>query len=123
MTSYYTDLPFMARSSCSYCMELSFLVDSIDSSAVCRCSSAHFTSCVLHMICSVSKVYTNSGRNSNEVSTTVLFELICLRLQASLISSCFQEVHLLAHANYVSTGQTVKSRPVVSYRITRFYES
>ena len=34
MTSYYTDLPFMARSSCSYCMDLPFLVDSIDSSAV-----------------------------------------------------------------------------------------
>ena len=44
----------------------------------------------------------------------LLSELICLRLQASLISSYFQEVHLLAHANYVSTGQTVKSRPVVS---------
>ena len=34
MTSYYADLPFMARSSCSYCMDLPFLVDSIDSSAV-----------------------------------------------------------------------------------------
>ena len=34
MTSYYTDLPFMARSSYSYCMGLPFMVDSIDSSAV-----------------------------------------------------------------------------------------
>ena len=34
MTSYYTDLPFMARSSCSYCMDVPFMVDSIDSSAV-----------------------------------------------------------------------------------------
>ena len=33
MTSYYTDLPFMAHSSCSYCMDLLFMVDSIDSSA------------------------------------------------------------------------------------------
>ena len=35
MTSYYTDLPFMASSSCSYCMDLPFMVDSIDLSAVC----------------------------------------------------------------------------------------
>ena len=35
MASYYTDLPFMTRSSCSYCMDLHFMVDSIDSSAVC----------------------------------------------------------------------------------------
>ena len=34
MTSYYTDLPFMARSSWAYCMDLPFMVDSIDSSAV-----------------------------------------------------------------------------------------
>ena len=34
MTSYYTDLPFMACSSCSYCMDLLFMVDSIESSAV-----------------------------------------------------------------------------------------
>ena len=35
MISYYTDLLFTARSSCSYCMDLPFMVDSIDSSAVC----------------------------------------------------------------------------------------
>ena len=35
MTSYYTDLPFMACSSCSYCMDLIFMVNLIDSSAVC----------------------------------------------------------------------------------------
>ena len=35
MTSYYTDLPFMAHSSCSYCMDLPSMVFSIDSSTVC----------------------------------------------------------------------------------------
>ena len=37
MTSYYTDLPFMAHSNCSYCMDLDLpiMVDSIDPSAVC----------------------------------------------------------------------------------------
>ena len=46
MTSYDTDLPFIARSSCSYCMDLPFMVDSIvvNCSSSGRCSSAHFTS-------------------------------------------------------------------------------
>ena len=96
ITSYYTDLPFMARSSCSYCMDLPFLVDSIDSSAVRRqlqfFRSMHLSS--LYQLCAANDgfrikkfVHTNSGRNSAEVSAT--FELICLRLQASLIFVVF----------------------------------
>ena len=49
MTSYHTDLPFMARSSCSYCMDLPFMVDSIEFvsslwlTAVLQVDAAHLT--------------------------------------------------------------------------------
>ena len=135
MTSYYTDLPFMAHSSCSYCMDLPFMVDSIGSSAACgptavlQVNAAQTLPAVmLHMIDSLNfslKVYINSCRNSAEdfTSTTVLIDLICLRLKLHWFSPDFQEVHQLAHADQVSTGQTVKSRPVVCHWITWFYES
>ena len=62
-------------------------------------------------------VQTNSGRNSAEVSTTFVYVF-----KLHWFSSYFQEVHQLAHANWVLTGQTVKSRPVDCCWITRFYE-
>ena len=43
MTSYCTDLPFMAHSSCSYCMDLPFMVDLIYSSAVLKVDAAQLT--------------------------------------------------------------------------------
>ena len=82
MTSYYTDLPFMARSSCSYRMDLPFMVDSIDSSAVCgqlqffdEVDAAQLTllAVMLHLMDSLnfSLKSLHSGRNSAEVSGTV----------------------------------------------------
>ena len=79
MTSYYTDLPFMAHPSCSYCMDLLFLVDSIYSSAV-RGQLQFFGSMQLSSLTSsdaacdgfiklqFENVYPSSGRNSADVS-------------------------------------------------------
>ena len=77
-------------------MDLPFLVDSIDSSAV-RGQLQFFTEVdasqlTLLAVCiwwvqTEKFVHTNSGRNSAEVST--ISELICLRLQASLFFVVF----------------------------------
>ena len=96
MTSYYTDLPFMARSSCSYCMDLPFLVDSIDLSAV-RGQLQFFRSMHLSSLGQLCAAYDGFRLKRSCIQTvaeTVVkfllhFELICLRLQASLIFIVF----------------------------------
>ena len=55
-----------------------------------------------------------------EVSYLSLFVYV---FKLHRFSSYFQEVHQLAHANYVSTGQTVKSRPVVAIELQDFIKA
>ena len=95
MTSYYTDLPFMACSSCSYCMDLPFLVDSIDSSAVCgqlqffrsmQLSSLYWL-CAAYDGFSLKSLHKQWPKQCS--SFLLLSKLICLRLQASLIFVVF----------------------------------
>ena len=80
----------MARSSCPYCIDLPFMVDSID------CGQLQFfrlmqlrqltlLAVMLHMFDSLNFSLKSlhkqwPRRNSAEVPTTVLFELVCLRL-------------------------------------------
>ena len=87
-----------------------------------RYISGHFTSCA---------AYDGFGLKSSctqTVAETVLKFLLHLSsfvyvFKLHWFSSYIQELHQLPHANWVSTGQTVKSRPVVCCWITRFFES
>ena len=101
MNSYYTDLPFMAGSSCSYCTDLPFMwirlirqQFMVNCSSSGRCSSAHFTS---SDAADDRFIKLQFEKFTQTVAETVLkflllsdlIELICLRLHASLIFAIF----------------------------------
>ena len=88
MTSYYTDLPFMASSSCSYRMDLPFLVDSIDSTAV-RGQLQFFRSIHLSSLYQLCAAYGRFRLKSSCTQTVVKTVLIMKFLLHLFTSSSF----------------------------------
>ena len=112
MTSYYTDLPFMAVQVAHIAwIYLLWWIRLICQQFVVHCSSsgqcssahpAHFTgsdAAFDGFIKLQFERFRQTVAKTTEVFTTVLLELICLCLQASLIFSVFPRSAQLVHAN------------------------